>query len=100
ELPGGRQTRSNPLVSCLPSNEFGSSHAAAACIIVTSRISKTSSALWKPNLRTGQLATKFYVGYAQLLKTLCLDVLPAAEVMPERSCSCEPLAAELVGRVL
>lgn len=53
------------------SSECGSSHAVAACIIVTSKISKTSSPPLKRNLQLGQLATMFYADYAQLLKTLC-----------------------------
>ncbi len=53
------------------SNECGSSRAVAACIIATSKILRTLSAQSKWNLQIGQLATMFYAGYAQLLKTPC-----------------------------
>src|SRR6266478_6026767 len=55
------------------SNECGSSHAVAACIIATSKILRTLSALSKRNLQIGHVATMCYADYAQLLKTLCLD---------------------------
>src|SRR6266481_9004904 len=55
------------------SNECGSSHAVAACIIATSKILRTLSALSKRNLHIGHVATMCYADYAQLLKTLCLD---------------------------
>src|SRR5882762_2455252 len=54
------------------SNECGSSHAVAACIIATSKILRTLSALSKRNLQIGHVATMCYADYAQLLKTLCL----------------------------
>src|SRR5258708_5679631 len=57
------------------SNECGSSHAVAACIIATSKILRTLSALSKRNLQIGHVATMCYADYAQLLKTLCLALL-------------------------
>ena len=56
-----------------PSSECGSSPGGAVYTIVTSPISKTLSAPRKPNFHNGHLATMSCVGYAQLLKKLCLD---------------------------
>src|SRR3984893_2994574 len=78
---GGKNTptvlswTSFPLIvpNSIRSNECGSSHAVAACIIATSKILRTLSAQSKRNLQIGQLATRFYADYAQLLKTLCLE---------------------------
>src|SRR5579871_4333181 len=56
----------------IPSSVCGSSHVDVACITATSNTEKPSSARWKKNLIVGRFATKPCVGYAQLLKTLCL----------------------------
>src|SRR5712691_2632741 len=67
------------------SNECGSSHAVAACIIATSKILRTLSALSKRNLQIGHVATMCYADYAQLLKTLCLARSPVILPIPGTS---------------
>ena len=56
------------------SSERGSLPAVVACIIAISTNSKTSSARLKPNSQIGPPATMSSVGYAPLLKTLCLAI--------------------------
>src|SRR6266849_1264117 len=79
------------------SNECGSSHAVPACIIATSKILRTLSALSKRNLQIGHVATMCYADYAQLLKTLCLAV-PIAYVLGRSACPGRPAFTQAVDK--